>query len=108
MLLLVFALWGCTTSGSEVSPEDQVPAEQREDNGEPGDGEPGEDGDVAAVVELIAGDIYYENEPSELPAGTTRFVMENEGNLVHNLVLEDFGDQKSSMISRAVKRAKPR
>ena len=91
-VLAVFALAACSEQEPSVALEEQVPADQRDeaDGVDDADGAPAPDGDV---VELVAGDIYYENEPSELPAGTTTFSMENEGNLPHDLVLEELGDR---------------
>lgn len=90
--LLALALGACA-QGPEFTEEDQVPADQRPDDDGQTDGDPGEGDEVAETVDLIAGDIYYENEPSELPIGSTRFVMENEGNIEHNLILEELGDR---------------
>jgi plastocyanin len=88
----VLGLAACTQQEPEIAVEDQVPAGQRPAD-DPADGEAAPDDEIAETVELIAGDIYYENEPSQLPVGTIRFTLENEGNLPHDLVLEDLGDR---------------
>ena len=88
----VLVLGACTEQEPDITLEDQVPADVRDDADDAD--EPAEDAEVAETVDLIAGDIYYENEPSSLPVGTTHFVMENEGNLPHDLVIEEQGDRE--------------
>jgi plastocyanin len=90
--LAALLLAACSEQEPDIALEDQIPADMRTDNGAPDDGEAPDDGDAAATVELIAGDLYFDNEPSTLPVGTTRFVMENEGNLPHDLYVEELGD----------------
>jgi uncharacterized cupredoxin-like copper-binding protein len=92
VVLVALVLAACAQQEPEITQQQQVPADQRTDEDEAD--EPADDVEVAATVELIAGDIFYDNEPSELPVGTTQFVMENEGNLPHDLVLEELGDRQ--------------
>lgn len=45
--------------------------------------------DVAdADVVLVAGDMFYEDPPATLPAGTTVIGIDNQGRAVHDVVLD--------------------
>ena len=93
-LVGVLVLSACTEQEPSITLEEQVPAEMRDDDEAPVDDDVPVDDDIVETVELIAGDIYYDNEPSTLPEGTTRFIMENEGNLPHDLIVEELGDRE--------------
>ena len=97
-LVALLALSACTPQEPSIAVEDQVPADQREDvdEGEDGDGgEEGENGDGEAaegVVSVTAVDNEYADFTASAPAGTVTFELENQGNLEHDLVIEETGD----------------
>ena len=77
----------------ELDPDEEEVVEEDEEDEEPDDVPTADDLDADTVVDdLIAGDMYYENEPDELPAGVIGFIMENEGMAEHDLVVEEPGD----------------
>lgn len=45
-------------------------------------------------MELVADDLFFEEVPAEVAAGTVEFVMHNEGELEHDLTIEELGNQR--------------
>lgn len=75
-LLLVIAAAGC---GGETA-----------DPGTGGDGAaPGE----ASSARFVAADIVFEEAPDTVPAGSVTFELVNEGELEHNVTLEELDDR---------------
>lgn len=88
------ALTGCLSSEPKVAEIQQVSAEQRAElqatevaGGGGGDG----GGGPAAWVAV---DIDYEEAPEEVAAGTVDVELDNQGNIEHNVVIEELDDQK--------------
>ncbi|QBI18293.1 hypothetical protein ER308_01045 [Egibacter rhizosphaerae] len=75
------------TAHGEEEPADE---ENGEENGE----EDAEDLDADETVELVAGDMYYEDVPDQVSAGEIGFVMENEGQTEHDIHVEELGDEE--------------
>lgn len=91
LVILVLALAGCLEGEPEIAEEEQLPAEQREaaaaaDNG---DGEPGEDVEIADSATFVAVDNEFTEAPSEVSAGAVEFTLENEGVADHNVVITE-------------------
>lgn len=90
-LLLV----ACEEQDPVVSEEEQVPediAEQAESDEEGGNGDEGGGGDAQATAEVVAVDIAYENVPSSITGGVVEFVLDNQGNIEHDIVIEELGN----------------
>ena len=92
-VLAVLVLAACEEQEPSITLDEQVPAEMREDDEPAENDEPADDADVAATVEVTADELLFEGIPDSLPAGAIEFVMENVGNLPHDLVIEELGDQ---------------
>lgn len=88
-LVAVLALASCTRQEPEVSLEEQVPADQREDE-EATDGDAGEQGGDAVAWEAF--DLGFEG-PTELPAGEVTIRLDNTGNQPHDITVEELDDR---------------
>lgn len=90
--VLALALASCSPQEPDVTPEQQVGAEQRpepeEENGEGGGEEP-----AGETVTFVAVDIAFEEAPSEVPAGSVTFELVNDGGIMHNVVVDDLGEK---------------
>lgn len=88
-------LVACAEQDPVVSEEEQVPediAEQAESGGDGGNGGGGGGGDAETTAELVAVDIDYENVPSSITGGVVEFVLDNQGNIEHDIVIEELGN----------------
>lgn len=88
-------LVACEEQDPVVSEEEQVPediAEQAEGDGDGGNGGEGGDGGAEASAELVAVDIAYEDVPSSITGGVVEFVLDNQGNIEHDIVIEELGN----------------
>jgi plastocyanin len=98
VLAALLALAGCSRQEPEVSVNDQLPADQRteeEGAGEGGEGE-GAEGEGAGggeALTFVAADIEWADAPAEAPAGSVAMELVNEGAILHNLVIEELGDE---------------
>lgn len=91
--VLALALAACSPQDPDVTPEEQVGAEQRpEPEAENGEGG-GEEEPAGETVTFVAVDIAFEEAPSEVPAGSVTFELVNEGGILHNVVLDDLGEK---------------
>jgi uncharacterized cupredoxin-like copper-binding protein len=92
--IVALALAACTQQEPEISANDQVPAAAREEPVAEGD-EGGEDAGGEAEGEpslWVAVDVDFTEFDTELPANTPiALTMENQGNLPHNIVIEELG-----------------
>ncbi|WP_165492113.1 plastocyanin/azurin family copper-binding protein [Egibacter rhizosphaerae] len=98
-VLLVFGLAGCFSAEPEVTEEEQVPADQRDEVAEEpaedaDDDEAADDGEAEETVEFVADDNFYEDLPDSVSAGTVEFVMDNQGAAEHDMVIEELGDEE--------------
>jgi plastocyanin len=94
-VLAVLALAACTQQEPEITANDQVPADQRQE--EPtGDGDAADDGAAPADVDeettWVAVDIDFSEFETELAAGRIAVTLVNEGNLPHDITVEETGD----------------
>lgn len=87
-LVAVLALASCSRQEPEVSLEEQVPADQRDDQ-EATEGE-GEGGDDTLAWEAF--DLGFEG-PTEVAAGEVTVRLDNTGNLPHDITVEELGDR---------------
>ena len=87
------ALTGCLSSEPKVAEIQQVSAEQRAElqATEAAGGGGGDGGGGPAT--WVAVDIAYEEAPQEVPAGTVDVELDNQGNIEHNVVIEELDDQ---------------
>ncbi|NED97650.1 hypothetical protein G1H11_20330 [Phytoactinopolyspora alkaliphila] len=98
-------LAGC--GGDDADPAADMPAETEpaedalteddtaEDDpaeGEPAEEDPAEDGDVVETINVEAGDLYFEGIPDTLPAGTIEIVLDNVGDMPHDVTIEELDD----------------
>lgn len=88
------AVTGCLSSEPKVAEIQQVAAEQRAElqATEAAGGGGGDGGGGPAT--WVAVDIDYEEAPEEVPAGTVDVELDNQGNIEHNVVIEELDDQK--------------
>lgn len=96
-VMTVFMLSGCYETEPAVTVQEQVAAEQRTEEapaGETEGGEGGEGGEADAGAQtFVAVDIDYAEAPDEVAAGEATFELVNEGTIVHNVVVEELGDE---------------
>lgn len=87
------ALTGCLSSEPKVAEIQQVSAEQRAElqATEAAGGGGGDGGGGPAT--WVAVDIDYEEAPQEVAAGTVDVELDNQGNIEHNVVIEELDDQ---------------
>lgn len=92
-LILGLLLTGCLSSEPKVAEIQQVSAEQRAElqATEAAGGGGGDGGGGPAT--WVAVDIAYEEAPQEVPAGTVDVELDNQGNIEHNVVIEELDDQ---------------
>jgi plastocyanin len=91
-VLAVLLLAACEQQEPSITLEEQVPAEMREE-AEPAENNDEAPADAAETVEFQADELFFEGIPETLAAGAVEFVMENVGNLPHDLVIEELGDR---------------
>jgi uncharacterized cupredoxin-like copper-binding protein len=94
-ITLAFAMVACTQQEAEISTNDQVPADQRQ--AEPAeDGEDGEGGEAPAEADSettwVAVDVDFAEFDTELTAGAIAITLDNQGNLPHDITIEETGD----------------
>lgn len=87
-LAAVLVLAACTAQEPEITLDDQVPADLRQDETVEQEQEPVAEEDV---VVYEAYDLGF-NGPTELPAGNVTIRMDNTGNLPHDITIEELGD----------------
>ena len=97
LVALAFALAACFEGDPEFTEGEQVPEEERAalENGDEGDGADDADADAGGgtTATFVAEDIEFTDAPDEVPAGTVEFELENDGAAVHNVTLDDLGDE---------------
>ncbi|HUH06420.1 MAG TPA: plastocyanin/azurin family copper-binding protein [Egibacteraceae bacterium] len=81
------ALAGCSKQEPEFTAQDQVAAVDRTEGAEDG----GDSGEQAPTVTFVAEQIQFVEAPSEVPAGTVAFVLDNQSALPHDVTLEGSG-----------------
>lgn len=92
--LLALGVAACTPQGPDVTEDEQDTADQRpeqpsedSEEGETGEGGGGE------TFTFVAVDIDWQDAPSELPAGEVALELDNQGNIFHDLTVEELGDE---------------
>jgi uncharacterized cupredoxin-like copper-binding protein len=90
VLVMALAASACTRQEPEITTREQVPAAAREP--EPGE-EPADGGAPAGeTYRFVAIDIDYSEAPSTVAAGNVTFELVNEGNLPHDVTIEEIGN----------------
>ena len=93
-LAAVLVLSACTQQEPSIAVEEQVPADVRPDpEAEEGDGDAEGDDDGGETLTFVAVDNEFTEYPETAPAGSLTFELINEGNLEHDVVIEELGDQ---------------
>jgi hypothetical protein len=94
--VVALGLAACTQQAPEITAQQQVPASARTEapaaEGEDGGDAGGEAAEGTPSV-WIAIDVDFSDFDTELPAGPIALTMDNEGNLPHNIVIEELGSQ---------------
>jgi plastocyanin len=90
------ALTGCLSSDPKIAEVQQVSAEQRAEMQatESADGGEGGGGGGGGPATWVAIDIDYQEAPEEVAAGAVDVELDNQGNIEHNVVIEELDDQK--------------
>lgn len=86
------ALTGCLSSEPKIAEVEQVSAEQRAALLATESAGGGEDGGGGPAT-WVAIDIEYQEAPQEVAAGTVEVELENQGNIEHNVVIEELDDR---------------
>ena len=97
LVLLAFAvvaLSGCFSGEPKVAVVDQVGAEQAQalaatESG--GAASPAPGGGGGETLTFVGVDIAYESAPDTAPAGSLTFELDNQGGIVHNVVIDEVG-----------------
>ena len=87
LVVAVLALAACTKQAPEVAVNDQVPAEQRTSASE-ASSEGGATGGGGGAT-WVAVDIAFDAAPESVPAGETTITLDNQGQTVHNVTIND-------------------
>jgi plastocyanin len=85
LVIAVLALAACSKQDPEVTPQAQVPADQRT---EAGASEGGGGGDGGGDATWVAIDIDFESAPESLPAGEQEITLVNNGQAPHNVTID--------------------
>ena len=85
--LLAVGLTACFDGEPEVTPADQVAAEDRPDD--EADGEAAEDGELADTATFVAIDNEFTEYPEQVSAGAIEFTLVNEGMADHNVIITE-------------------
>lgn len=90
---LALSIAACTPQEPDVTPDEQVGAEQRPEPAEDGEGGEGGGSEEPAgeIYTFVAVDIAFDEAPSEVAAGPVTFELVNEGGATHNVVVDDLG-----------------
>ena len=93
--VLTLGMAACTPQEPDVTEEEQLGAEQRPEEeapeGENGGAENG--GGGGETHTFVAEDIAWAEVPEGLPAGEVTLEIDNQGGILHNLVVEELGDE---------------
>ena len=90
-VLTGLALTGCLSSEPKIAEVQQVSAEQRAEM--QATESAGGDGGGGGPATWVAIDIDYQEAPEEVPAGAVDVELVNEGNIEHNVVIEELDDR---------------
>ncbi len=97
LVAMAFALTACFEGEPEFTEAEQVPEEERAalENGDEDDGaeDADADADAIATATFVAEDIEFTDAPDEVPAGLVEFELVNNGAAVHNVALDDLGNE---------------
>jgi hypothetical protein len=91
LAVLVLALAACTPQEPEISANDQVPADARVEE-EPAEGGEGGGEAEGTPSTWVAVDVDFSEFDTELPAGPIALTLQNDGNLPHDITIEELGD----------------
>lgn len=92
----IVGIVGAGAVANAVGPREfHSPGEDHADEDGGGEEEPDDGGTEipADAFVFTAVDIAYSEAPSTVAAGTVTFALVNEGNIVHNVVIEELGDE---------------
>lgn len=92
--VLILTLAGCSKEEPEITADDQVPADMVADEEAEGGEDAGAAEDQGAKAEFVAEDIKFTNAPTELAAGSNTFELVNDGAILHDVTIEELGDEK--------------
>jgi plastocyanin len=93
-LIVALGLAACSRQEPEISVNEQVPAAARTEEAAAEGDEEGNGGEASGdAVTIEAIDIDYVGAPESVPAGDVTFALNNTGNLEHNIVIEELGDE---------------
>ena len=90
---LAIGLIGLMGAGAVAAAAGMRPLEEEHGGGGGGEGDGGEGGGGSNEPVFVAVDIAYESAPSELPVGDVDLTLVNNGQIQHNVVLEERGDE---------------
>lgn len=93
-VLATVALAGCFSGEPKVAEADQVGADQAAalQASEAGEAAAPTGGEGGEELQFVAVDIDYSDAPDTAPAGPLTFALDNQGNIVHNVVIDSVGE----------------
>jgi plastocyanin len=93
-LVAVLAMAACTQQEPEITANDQVPASARVDESAEGDEDGGgEPAEADSESTWVAEDVDYIEFDTALTAGAIAITLDNQGNLEHDITIEETGDK---------------
>lgn len=90
---LALGLIGLVGAGAVASAAGVREVEHAEEGGEAAGEESIASPDLPEGQVFVAQDILYAEAPETVPTGDLTFVLENQGQIEHNIVMEDLGDE---------------
>lgn len=90
---LAVGLIGLVAAGAAASAAGIREVEHAEEGGEGGGEAAVASPDLPEGEVFVAQDILYAQAPETVPTGDLTFVLENQGQIEHNVVMEDLGDE---------------
>lgn len=90
---LALGLIGLVGAGAVASAAGVREVEHAEEGGEAAGEEPIASPDLPEGEVFVAQDILYAEAPETVPTGDLTFVLENQGQIEHNIVMEELGDE---------------
>ena len=92
-IALAIGLIGLIGAGAVAAAAGMRPLEEEHSGEGGGEAAGGGEGGASNEPVFVAIDIAYESAPSELPVGDVDLTLENNGQIEHNVVLEERGDE---------------
>lgn len=100
LAVLALGATACSQQKPNVTPKEQVTAEDRpkkdaeQEGSGNGGGEGGDGGGGGVAGTFVAVDINWKKSPDTLPSGEVTLELDNQGSIEHDLTVEELGDEQ--------------